>query len=110
MPDVLPAVVLAGGLGTRVAALTGPALPKVMLPVGGRPFIDYKLAGLAAEGVSDVLLLVGHGHEVIRAHVGDGSQLGLRVRYSIEPPGLLGTGGAVKAALGELSDAFIVTY
>lgn len=107
---MLPAVVLTGGLGTRLREVTGAAVPKVLVPVGGRPFIDYKLAGLAAEGVEEAVLLVGTLAEQVEAHVGDGTQLGLRVRYVQDGPRLLGTGGAIAAALPELPEAFWVTY
>ena len=56
----MPVVVLAGGLGTRLLEVTGDLMPKVLVPVDGRPFIDYKLRGLARLGVGEVVLLVGH--------------------------------------------------
>lgn len=105
-----PVVVLTGGLGTRVSHLTGPDLPKAMLPIAGHRFIDFKLAGLAAEGVDRVVLLVGHGAPAIRNHVGDGRSFGLSVAYLDDGPRLLGTGGAVRAALPLLPDRFWVTY
>jgi NDP-sugar pyrophosphorylase family protein len=106
----LTAVVLAGGKGTRIASLAGPDRPKAMLSVAGRPFLDHKLQGLAEQGVREVVLLVGHGADHIRAHVADGSAWGLRVRCVEDGPTLLGTGGAVRAALAALPDAFWVTY
>ena len=106
----LPAVVLAGGLGTRIAAVAGPGRPKAMLPVGGRPFLDHKLAGLAAEGVEEVVLLIGHGADPIRRHVAEHAPPGLQVRCIEDGPQLLGTGGAVRAALAELPPSFWLTY
>jgi NDP-sugar pyrophosphorylase family protein len=106
----LAAVVLAGGKGTRIASVAGPRRPKAMLAVAGRPFLDHKLAGLAAEGVEEVVLLIGHGAADIRDHVGDGAGWGLRVRCIEDGPQLLGTGGAVRAALAGLPDAFWLTY
>jgi MurNAc alpha-1-phosphate uridylyltransferase len=107
---VLPVVVLAGGLGTRLRAVTGETLPKALVPVDGRPFIDYKLAGLAHDGITDVVLLVGSKADQLRAHVGDGSRYGMRVRAIDDGPNLRGTGGAILSALPELPDAFWVTY
>jgi histidinol-phosphate phosphatase family protein len=104
-----PVVVLAGGHGTRVRHLTGPELPKALLPVDGRPFIDFKLASLAAAGATDVVLLAGHGGHALREHVG-GAALGLRVMYLDEGDELLGTGGAIARALPQLADPFWVTY
>ena len=105
-----PVVILAGGHGTRVRHLTGPELPKALLPVDGRPFIDFKLASLAAAGATDVVLLVGHGGHELREHVGSGAALGLRVTYIDEGHELLGTGGAIARALPHLADPFWVTY
>ena len=105
-----PVAVLAGGLGTRMAKRTGPRLPKALLDVAGRPFIDFKLAQLAAGGITKVVLLLGHGAEAIADHVGDGAAYGLHL--DIVPDGeiLLGTGGAVRRALPQLGDTFWVTY
>lgn len=105
----MQAVVLVGGMGTRMLPLTD-QLPKAMLPVHGRPFIDYQLELLRAGGVTDIVLCVGHLGEQIRAHVGDGASSGLRVRYSVESEGLRGTGGALKLAEPLLEDIFLLTW
>jgi NDP-sugar pyrophosphorylase family protein len=90
------AVILAGGLGTRLreAYATG---PKCMAPVGGRPFLSYLLTWLRSQGVKEVILCVGYKRTHIQQYVGKGRKWGLRVQYSIEEE-LLGTGGAVKKA------------
>ena len=93
-----------------MAQRTGPRLPKAMLPVAGKPFIDHKLGQLAAQGVDTVVLLLGHGAEAIADHVGDGSAHGLAVRVVLDGDALLGTGGAVRRALPALGEAFWVTY
>ena len=104
-------VVLAGGLGTRMRAVTGD-VPKALVLVGGRPFVDLQLARLAGEGVRDVVLCVGFGGELLRSFVGDGSRWGLAVAYVDEGDDLRGTGGALRLALdeGALADAFSVLY
>jgi NDP-sugar pyrophosphorylase family protein len=107
---MLPVVILAGGLGTRLVEVTGDALPKVLVPVAGRPFIDWKLDELARHGAADVLLLIGHHADTIRDHVGDGARFGLRVDCLVDGDRLLGTGGAIRRALPRLPDAFWVTY
>ena len=95
--DSLPAaVILAGGLGTRLRAAYA-AGPKSMAPVGGRPFLDYLLRWLQSQGVKQVILCVGYKRTHIQRYVGKGRKWGLRVTYSIEKE-LLGTGGAVKKA------------
>ncbi len=105
-----PVFVLAGGMGTRVAHLTGAGQPKALLPVGGRPFIDLKLLQLRSQGVRHVLMLVGHGADQLRAHVGDGSRFNLRVEFVVDGAELLGTGGALAAALPRVDRSFWVTY
>jgi histidinol-phosphate phosphatase family protein len=105
-----PVVILAGGHGTRVRRLTGPERSKMLLPVDGRPFIDFKLASLAAAGATDVVLLVGYGAASLREHIGGGEDFGLRVTYLDEGEELLGTGGAIARAVPQLPDAFWVTY
>ncbi len=104
------AVVLAGGLGTRIAEITGPDVPKALLPIAARPFIEWKLRQLALLGVTDVLLLTGHGGAALREHVGDGRRFGLRAECRDDGSGLLGTGGAIRAALPRLPEQFWVTY
>jgi N-acetyl-alpha-D-muramate 1-phosphate uridylyltransferase len=105
----MQAVILAGGLATRMRPRTL-TIAKAMLEVAGRPFIDWQLEKVASCGYSDVLLCVAFLGEQIEEHVGDGARLGLRVRYSHEGPTLLGTGGALRAALPFLEPAFLVTY
>lgn len=103
------AVVLAGGLATRMRPHTL-TLPKSMLPVAGRPFVDWQLERLAESGMRDVVMCIAHLGEPIRAHVGGGERYGLRVAWSNEGDKLLGTAGALRAAMHLLAPAFIVTY
>jgi len=111
MREPLPrqVVVIAGGLATRMHPRTL-QVPKAMLEVGGRPFIEWQLEKLAACGYDDVVLCVAFLAEQIRDHVGDGARFGVRVRYSDEGPRLLGTAGALRAALHLLEPSFLVTY
>jgi len=102
--------VLAGGLGSRVASLTGPDLPKALLDLNGRPFLDWKLDELAREGVRDVLVLAGHGGDQIARHLADLPHPSVRVSLLLDGGTPLGTGGAVAAALPHLPDLFWVTY
>ena len=104
-------VILAGGLGTRMRPRTE-TVPKSLLEVAGRPFIDHQLAWLAAHGAPDVVLAVGHLGEKLEAHVGDGARLGVRVRFVSEGDVLRGTAGALRLAAdrGVLEDEFLVVY
>ena len=105
------AVVLAGGLATRMLPRTRD-VPKYLLPVAGRPFAAWHLERLAAHGLGDVVLAIGHLGDAIRAFVGDGSAFGVRARYVDEGDQKLGTGGALllAAAEGALAETFLVTY
>jgi len=103
------AVLLVGGLATRMRPLTE-TIPKAMLEVAGRPFIDRLLERLAGHGFDDVVLCIGRLGELLRAHVGDGAHFSLRVRYSDEGDDQRGTGGALRLALPLLEPTFLVTY
>jgi len=106
----MQAVVLAGGLGTRMHPHTE-HVPKSMLEVAGRPFIDWQLELLARSGIRDVVLCIAHLGDLIRTHLGDGTRHGISVRYAVEEPGrLLGTAGALRAAVALLAPRFLVTY
>ncbi|MEJ2366580.1 MAG: nucleotidyltransferase family protein [Deltaproteobacteria bacterium] len=102
-------VILSGGLATRLRPLTE-TLPKAMIPVAGRPFIDHQLQLLNRNGIKDVVLCLGYLGEQIEAFVGDGSAWKVRVRYTWEKEQLLGTGGALKLAEPLLDEEFFLTY
>ncbi len=93
------AIVLAGGLGTRLRS-TVPDVPKPMAPIDGRPFLEYLLDYWIGQGVGSFVFSVGYMHEVIRAHFGERYR-GVPVRYSIEETPL-GTGGGLVLAAREL--------
>ena len=105
----LPIAILAGGLATRLRPLTE-RIPKALVEVAGRPFVDWQLELLAAAGIKRVVFCVGYLGEMIEAHVGDGARFGLEVSYSYDGPTLLGTGGALRQALPLLGEQFLVLY
>ena len=92
----MEAVVLAGGLGTRLRAAVSD-VPKPMAPVQGRPFLERLLDYWIGEGVKRAVLAVGYMHETIRKHFGD-QYGGCSLSYSVEQQPL-GTGGALVQAL-----------
>ena len=92
----MKALVLAGGLGTRIRERVVD-LPKVMAPVAGRPFIEYVLDRLLAGGFTHIILSVGYRHEAISSHFGE-SYRGAYIEYAVESEPL-GTGGAIRYAL-----------
>jgi N-acetyl-alpha-D-muramate 1-phosphate uridylyltransferase len=106
---VKQAVILAGGLGTRMLPRTE-RVPKLLLPVAGRPFAAWLLERLASAGFDEALLCIAHLGNMVRDEVGDGRRFGISVRYADEGPVLLGTAGALRRALPDLAPTFLVTY
>ncbi|MBV9363791.1 MAG: NDP-sugar synthase [Solirubrobacterales bacterium] len=102
----MQALILAGGEGTRLRPLTS-TIPKPVVPLVGRPFISYMLEWLRAHGVDDVILGCGFMADAVRRVLGDGTSLGIRLRY-LEEPRPLGTGGALKFAEELLGDRFFM--
>jgi NDP-sugar pyrophosphorylase family protein len=109
MTEMPPLALLAGGLATRLGDLTK-QLPKALLEVGGEPFIAHQLRLLRRERVPRVVICAGYLAEQIQAYVGDGSRFGIPVTYKLDGPNLLGTGGALRAALDDLGSEFLVMY
>lgn len=94
------AVILAGGLGTRLRNAF-PDLPKPMAPIGDRPFLEYQLDYWIAQGISRFVLSVGYRHEAIREHLGTRYK-GIELEYAIEERPL-GTGGGLLLAAEKAS-------
>lgn len=103
----MKAVVLAGGLGTRLRPLTL-TTPKQMLPVVDRPMIEHVLAGLARAGVDGAVLSLGYRPEAFQAAYPDGVCAGVALSYAVEPQPL-GTAGAIRfaAAAAGLDETFL---
>ncbi len=105
--QVLPALVLTAGLGTRLDPITR-LVAKAAVPLGGRTLIEHIMDWLVAQGVTDAVLNLHHRPDTITSIVGDGAHVGLRVRYSLEPA-ILGSAGGPRHALPLLdSDAFLI--
>ncbi|PTQ57846.1 MAG: Mannose-1-phosphate guanylyltransferase [Candidatus Carbobacillus altaicus] len=102
----MQALLLAGGMGTRLRPLTDD-LPKPMAPLGGRPWLESLVTHLRSSGVRDIVMTIKHFPEVIEKHFGDGSRYGVRIVYAREEK-LLGTAGAIKNAEKYLEDRFLV--
>lgn len=107
--STVPAALLVGGLATRLRPITE-TIPKAMVEVAGRPFIDHQLALLRRNGIRHVVLCLGHLGEQIERHLGDGTEQGLHLEYSYDGERLLGTGGALRRALPLLGEVFWVLY
>ena len=104
-----PVAILAGGLATRLRPITE-KIPKVLVPVAGKPFLAHQLDLLRKQGITRAVLCLGHLGEMVQREFGDGSAHGLQLDYSFDGPVLLGTGGALKRALPKLGDQFFVLY
>src|SRR5580698_11592164 len=104
-----PLALLAGGLATRLRALTE-TVPKSLLLVAEEPFLAHQLRLLVRQGIYEIVLCCGHLGEQIEAFAGDGSRFGCRIRYSYDGDALLGTGGALRRALPLLGERFFVMY
>jgi len=105
----LQIAILAGGYGTRLRPLTD-KIPKVMIPICGKPFLEHQLNLLRRYGVKDIILCVGYLGEKIKEYLGDGRKFGVNIKYSEEKETLLTTAGAIKNAEDLLKDVFFVTY
>src|SRR5258708_35902280 len=108
MPS-LPVVILAGGLATRLRPLTD-KIPKSLVEVAGRPFLEHQIALLRKNDVTEIYLCVGFLGEMIEDLVGEGKRFGVQISYSHDGPKLLGTGGAIKKLLPRLPEDFFVLY
>lgn len=92
----MKAIILAGGLGTRLRPLTF-SIPKPLLPVGEKPILQIILGQMRSAGIDDIVLATGYHAELIRAFCGDGSQFGVRIQYVHEHKPL-GTAGPLSLA------------
>ena len=89
----MEAVIMAGGKGTRLAQLTKNEIPKPMVELAGKPLLQWQMERLKENGITDVILVIGHLGGVIREYFGDGSQFGMSIRY-YEEKEPLGTAGS----------------
>jgi len=104
-----PVAILAGGLATRLRPITE-KIPKVLVPIAGKPFLAHQLTLLHEQGITRAVLCLGHLGEMVRQGFGDGAAQGVQLDYSFDGPVLLGTGGALKLALPKLGEKFFVLY
>lgn len=102
----MKAVILAGGLGTRLRPLTE-NIPKPLLPIKGVPIIEHAIVNFARHGIKDIILSIGYKAEMIQEYFKDGSKWDVKISYAIETEPL-GTGGAIREAAKDITDTFVV--
>ena len=102
----IQAVILTGGLGTRLRSVVSD-VPKSMALVNGRPFLEYQVKWLKLQGIKEFVLCTGYKSEVIESYFEDGSSWDISIVYSHEKEPL-GTAGAVKNADGLLDERFLL--
>lgn len=96
-------------MATRLRPITA-KIPKLLVEVAGEPFFSHQLRLLKAAGLTKIVLCVGYlGQQIVDLY-GDGAKWGVQIDYAFDGPKLLGTGGALIAALPKLGDAFYVLY
>jgi NDP-sugar pyrophosphorylase family protein len=105
----MQAVILAGGLGTRLRPLTE-SVPKPMVLVQGKPFLEYEIELLKKASINDFVFCVGYKATSIEDHFGNGKRFGVNISYSLDGEKPLGPAGALKNAEALLEDMFLVTY
>jgi len=107
MKDVT-ALILAGGMATRMRPITQ-KIPKSLIEINNKPFIDYQIELLEQQGFKRIILSVGYKGKMIENYLKQKNRL-CDIKFSYDGENLLGTGGAVKNALSLLSDTFLVLY
>tara|TARA_Y100000590_G_scaffold367749_1_gene427996 strand:- start:5707 stop:6408 length:702 start_codon:yes stop_codon:yes gene_type:complete len=104
----MKAVILAGGLGTRLLPYTK-TLPKPMLPLGKKPILEYIIEWVKKNGVKDIVLCVSYKHEKIKSYFKDGKKFGVNIEYAISKKPL-STAGQLKTAERYVNDTFVCVY
>ena len=99
-------VIMAGGKGTRIAQVNA-TVPKPMIPIEGKPILEYQIETLKNQGYTDIILIVGHMGNVIQEYFGDGAEFGVQISYIIEEQPL-GTAGALYFLKDEIKDDFLL--
>lgn len=105
-PDTISSVILAAGAGRRIQPL-GELLPKSLLPVLGRPLIVWQLEALREQGITEVVVVIGHLGDRIADTIGDGSKFGMQVTYA-EQKSRDGIGHALACAEGKVEHPFLL--
>ena len=106
--EIKQAVILAGGLGTRLKPITD-SIPKPMIPLNNKPFLEYLVEMLKENGITEIVLLLGYLPEKIQEYFSDGSKFGIKIKYSIGDVSFE-TGKRLKFAEELIDDSFLLMY
>jgi N-acetyl-alpha-D-muramate 1-phosphate uridylyltransferase len=106
---MLPIAVLAGGFATRLGELTK-QLPKCLIEIKGRAFVDWQMELLSKNGYTDFVFCVSYKSDLVQRFLGNGSRWNVQIEYSLDGETQLGTGGAIAKALPLLGEQFAVIY
>ena len=104
----MKAVILAGGLGTRLLPYTK-SLPKPMLPLGKKPILEYEIDWVIKNGIKNVVLCVSYLRNKIEDYFGDGKKFGVKIEYAVSNKPLA-TAGQLKTAEKFIDDTFVCLY
>ena len=104
----MKAVILAGGLGTRLQPYTN-SLPKPMLPLGEKPILEHLIEWIKKNGVKEIVLCVSYLRKKIEDYFGDGKKFGVKIEYAISKKPLA-TAGQLKTAEKFIDDTFVCVY
>ena len=102
-------VILCGGLATRLGSITK-NIPKSMIKIKNKPFLEYQIENLKKSRVKDIILCVGHLSEQIKNYFGNGEKYGVNIKYSHDGDKQLGPIGALKNAETLVDDTFFILY
>lgn len=101
--------IMCGGLATRLSGLAK-NIPKSMIDIEGKPFLEYQIEMLKKHNITDIVLCVGHLSNKIEDYFGHGSKFGVNIKYGYDGDKLLGPIGAIKNAESLLNDVFFIMY
>lgn len=102
------AIIMVGGLGTRLRPLTE-KIPKPMLPVAGTPLLEHLILHLKSHNITNIILAISYHADKIKEYFGDGKRFGINISYSFEKEPL-GTGGGVKQASAGIKEPFLLVW
>ena len=102
----ITAIILAGGLGSRLRPFTY-SIPKQLMKIQGKPILEYIIENLHKHKINNIILAIDYKANKIEKYFGSGKKLGVKLKYCLQT-GHLGTGGAIKKAAKDLKTTFIV--